>query len=151
LIEGLRNIDHEVGNRLGAVANVAIPGVENYRGSDPTRLGLALFRIVVHEGMRDIDHVGYPADGVGYCDVIRMNARPSIGRKRRAKQIIGFEITDTLPKSSQEIIARKSGFSEGTAIRPGEAFELVPTEGCSGGLLFQPDASRFLRGSPVVA
>jgi hypothetical protein len=83
--------------------------------------------------------------------MIGMHSRSSIGRKRRAKQIIGFEITDTLPKSSQEIIAGKSGFSERTAIRPGEAFELVASDGCSGGLLFQPDASRFSRGSPVVA
>jgi hypothetical protein len=80
-----------------------------------------------------------------------MNSRSSIGRKRRAKQIIGFEVTDTLPKSSQEIIARKSGFSERTAIRPGEAFELVPTDRGRGRLLFQSDTSRFLRGSPVVA
>jgi hypothetical protein len=101
--------------------------------------------------MRDIDHVGHSANGVGHCDVIRVNSRPGIGRERRAKEIIGFEISDAFPKGSQEIIAGKSGFSERTAIRPGEAFELVASDGCSGRLLFQPDASGFLWGSPVVA
>ena len=80
-----------------------------------------------------------------------MNSRPSIGRKRRAKKIIGFEISDAFPKCSQEIIAGKSRFSERTPIRASKAFELVPTDRGSGRLLFQPDASRFLRGSPVVA
>jgi hypothetical protein len=80
-----------------------------------------------------------------------VNSRSSIGRKRRAKEIIGFEISDAFPKGSQEIIAGKSGFSERTAIRASKAFELVPSDGSSGRLLFQTDASRFLRGSPVVA
>ena len=85
LVKGAGDIDHKVRDGLRAVANVAVPRVEDYGSPDPTGLGLALFRIVVHKSMGDIDHVGHPANGIGHRDVIRMDSRPGIGRKRRAE------------------------------------------------------------------